>query len=64
MHLQTAMGQSEVAYIKRRVSSANVIAFGQRLAGRIGQAAGQATSGGSSGAGRRSQPGGRGRQPG
>ena len=33
---------SEVAYIRRRVSSANVIAFGQRLAGRMGQVGGQA----------------------
>ena len=41
-HLST-----EVAYLRRRVSVANVIAFGQRLAGRMaqvgGQAAGQAT---------------------
>ena len=39
---------AEVAYIRRWVSSANVISFGQRLAGRIGhvgdQAAGQATN--------------------
>ena len=33
---------AEVAYLRRRVSAANVIAFGQRLAGRIGQVGGQA----------------------
>ena len=33
---------AEVAYLRRRVSSASVIAFGQRLAGRIGQVGGQA----------------------
>ena len=33
---------AEVAYLRRRISSANVIAFGQRLAGRIGQVGGQA----------------------
>ena len=33
---------AEVAYLRRRVSSASVIAFGQRLAGRMGQVGGQA----------------------
>ena len=33
---------TEVAYLRRRISSANVIAFGQRLAGRMGQVGGQA----------------------
>ena len=33
---------TEVAYLRKRISSANVIAFGQRLAGRMGQVGGQA----------------------
>ena len=35
---------TEVSYIRRRVSCANVIAFGQRLAGRMAQVGSQAAS--------------------
>ena len=34
----------EVAYLRRRISTASVIAFGQRLAGRMSQVGGQAAS--------------------
>ena len=35
---------TEVSYLRRRISCANVIAFGQRLAGRMAQVGGQAAS--------------------
>ena len=38
---EKAILSSEVAYIRRRVSSASVIAFGQRLVGRMAQVGGQ-----------------------
>ena len=39
---EKAFLSTEVSYLRRRISSANVIAFGQRLAGRMGQVGGQA----------------------
>ena len=53
---ETGHLSAEVAYLRRRISSASVIAFGQMLAGRMAQV------GGSSGAGKERRPGGRGSQ--
>ena len=57
---------AEVAYLRRRISSASVIAFGQRLAGRmprwVARLLARPHKGGSSGAGKERRPGGRGRQ--